>query len=88
VRPETNRPRFPGAGSWRFQWWTRSERIRTAAEVAFSFSLTEAEAPTYQRIAREAERLGALGLSLNKIAGHLGVDDKTVAKALCWLKHL
>ena len=69
------------------RWWTRSERIRTASEVALSFSLIEAEAPTYQRIAREAERLRALGLSLNRIAEHLGVDDKTVAKALLWLQN-
>ena len=54
------------------------------SEIALSFSLTEAEAPTYQRLAREVERLRALGLSFNKIAEHLGVDDKTVAKALSW----
>ena len=70
------------------RWWTRSERIRTASEVALSFSLTEAEAPTYQRIAREAERLRALGMSLNKIAQHLAVDGKTAAKALSWLRKL
>jgi hypothetical protein len=68
------------------RWWTRSERIRTASEVALSFPLTEAEPPTYQRIAREAERLRALGLSLNRIAEHLGVDGKTVGKALAWLQ--
>ena len=50
-----------------------------------SFSLTDAEAPTYQRIAREAERLRALGLSLNRIAENLGIDDKTVARAIRWL---
>jgi len=52
-----------------------------------SFSLTEAEAPVYQRIARDVERLRTLGLSLNKIAEHLGLDDKTVAKALGWLQN-
>lgn len=70
----------------RQEWWTRSERIRTASEVAFSFSLTEVEEPAYQRVAREAERLRALGMSLNKIAEHLGVDDKTAAKSLRWLQ--
>ena len=70
------------------RWWTRSERIRTASEVVLSFSLTEAEAPAYQRIARDVERLHALGLSLNKIAQHLGLDDKTVAKALRWNQNL
>ncbi len=49
--------------------------------------MTKAEAPTYQRIAREVERLRALGLSFNKIAEHLGVDDKTVAKALGWFQN-
>ena len=67
------------------RWWTRSERIRTASEVALSFSLTEAEAPVYQRIAREVERLRALGLSLNRIAKDLDVDDKTAAKAIRWM---
>lgn len=69
------------------RWWTRSERIRTVSEVALWFSLTEAEAPIYQRIARDVERLHALGLSLNKIAQRLGVDDKTIAKALRWLQN-
>lgn len=46
--------------------------------------MAEVEAPTYQRIAREVERLRALGLSFNKIAEDLGVDDKTIAKALRW----
>lgn len=59
----------------------------TASEVALSFSLTEVEAPTYQRIARQADRLRALGLSVNRIAEHLGVDDKTVAKALRWTQN-
>jgi DNA-binding CsgD family transcriptional regulator len=54
------------------------------SEVALSFSLTEADAPTYQLIAHEAERLRALGLSLNRIAEHLGVDGKTVVKSLRW----
>lgn len=64
---------------------TRSERIRTASEVALAFSLTEVEAPTYQRIAREVERLRALGLSFNRIAERLAVDGKTVAKAIRWM---
>jgi len=58
------------------------------SEIALAFSLTEAEAPIYQRIARDVERLRALGLSLNKIAEHLGLDDKTVAKGLRWNQNL
>jgi hypothetical protein len=38
--------------------------------------------PAYRRIAPEASRLKALGLSLTAIAAELGVTDKTVAKAL------
>ena len=49
------------------------------SEVALSFSLTEAEAPTYQLIAREAERLRALGLSLNRIAESAPSDEATAA---------
>jgi hypothetical protein len=50
------------------KWWTRSERIRTASEIALSFSLIEFDRPVYQQIAHDVERLHALGLSLNKIA--------------------
>ena len=38
----------------------------------------------YQRIAEEAEHLRRLGLNDPKIARHLGVDSKTVAKAIRW----
>lgn len=42
------------------------------------------EQPVYQRIAEEAEHLRRLGFSGSKIARHIGVDDKTVAKAIRW----
>jgi hypothetical protein len=45
--------------------------------------LTE-EQPMYQRIAEEAEHLRLLGLNDSKVAKHLGVDSKTVAKAIRW----
>jgi hypothetical protein len=79
----TRRRRF-GSGFEIFQWWTRSERIRTASEVALSFSLTEAEAPLYQRLAPEIARLRRLGLSRRRIGTELEIDDKTVDKALRW----
>jgi hypothetical protein len=64
-------------------WWTRTQRIRTAAEIPFEASLLEiAELPLYQPIAPKAIRLWELGLSLACIARHLGVTDNTVAKAL------
>jgi len=40
------------------------------------------EAPLYLRIAQQASHLRQLGLSNAAIARHLGVDDKTVAKAI------
>jgi len=67
------------------QWWTLSERIRTLAEMVFEVVLlgTE-EPPKYQQIAEKALHLNQLGLSNEAIARHLGVDGKTVAKALRW----
>ena len=47
-----------------------------------TFPLAEAIAPLYHRLAPEADRLLLLGLSRHRIAKALGVDDKTVAKAL------
>jgi len=41
--------------------------------------------PAYQRIALEAKRLRALSLSFALIGRHLGVTEKTVAKALAWI---
>ncbi len=62
---------------------TRTQRIRTAAEIPFETALLEtAEPPLYQRIAPKAMRLWELGLSLSRIARHLGVTDKTVGKSL------
>jgi len=53
--------------------------------VPFEAALQEVEKlPVYQRIAEEAEHLRRLGLNNSKIAQHLRVDSKTVAKAICW----
>ena len=38
--------------------------------------------PRYRRIAAEVNHLRQLGMSTAAIARHLGVDDKTVAKAI------
>jgi hypothetical protein len=67
-------------------WWTRSQRIRTAAELALTVDLVDAEAaPLYQRIAIKARQLRELGLGPVAIAAKLSTDRKTVAKALAWL---
>jgi DNA-binding NarL/FixJ family response regulator len=42
--------------------------------------------PAYQAIASKALQLRELGLSDRVIAARLGVTDKTVAKAIRWLR--
>ena len=67
--------------------WTRSQPIRTAGQIALTFSLLEARpAFAYQRIAVEATRLQNLGMSAVTIAKSLGVTDKTVVKAISWVR--
>jgi hypothetical protein len=67
------------------KWWTLSQRIRTLAELAFQTNPLEVEEPPkYQQIAEKALHLNQLGLSHEAIARHIGVDGKTVAKALSW----
>ena len=63
-------------------WWTRLQPIRTAAEVPLAFAVFSSDAFRYQEIAAEARRMRRLGLRLRAIGRALGVDDKTVAKAL------
>ena len=46
------------------------------------------EPPVYQRIAPKALHLRELGLHNATIARRLGVTDKTVAKAIRWLRSL
>jgi hypothetical protein len=71
-----------GGSNWSRQW-TRSQPIRTAAEISLSFSLLEARSTfAYQRIASEALRLNRLGMPASSIARLLNVTDKTVAKAI------
>ena len=66
------------------RWWTRSERIRTASKVSLAFPLTESEPPQYQKLGLEIARLRQLGFSRRRIGKELGIDDKTVEKALRW----
>ena len=64
--------------------WRRTQRIRTAARVDLEATLVEtAPPPVYQQIAEKAKHLHELGMSNRAIARVLGVDDKTVAKAVC-----
>ena len=67
-------------------WWTRSQRIRTAAELPFEAILTDATAaPVYQRIASKALHLQQLGLGPLAISRKIGIDRKTVTKSLACL---
>jgi len=79
---ETSEP-----GSSALRKWSRSQSIRTAAQVPIAVALVETlPAPRYQQIATEAARLSQLGFSRGRIAASLSVTDKTVAKALRWLR--
>lgn len=54
-------------------------------EIPFEVALLEAEErPVYQRIAGEVKKLVRLGMGPSVIARRLGVDAKTVAKAIRW----
>lgn len=67
--------------------WTRTQRIRTAGGLPLEVALVEAiPPPVYQRIAEKAMGLRELGMSNKAIARALEVDDKTVAKAVAWLR--
>jgi len=67
--------------------WTRTQTIRTVGQIPFDVAILEtAEPPTYQRIAPQARRLSHLGLPALRIAQALGVTDKTVTKALRWVR--
>jgi hypothetical protein len=48
--------------------------------------LAAVEPPKYQQIAEKALRLNQLGLNNETIARQLGVDGRTAAKALRWIK--
>lgn len=65
------------------RWWTRSQKIRTFGEIPFEVALLETgERPVYQRIAVEVVQLARLGMRKAAIARSLGVDAKTVKKAI------
>jgi len=47
--------------------------------------LETVEPPKYQQIAERVLHLNQLGLNNRAIVRHIGVDGKTVAKALRWI---
>ena len=69
------------------EWWTRTQRSRTDPRIRLEVPLRlDLEPPLYQRIAAEAARLRALGLSDQRISARFRVDGKTVAKAIRWFQ--
>jgi hypothetical protein len=73
----------------RGKWWTRTQRIRTVAQIPLETPLVDTGAmPVYQRIAAKALQLRQLGLIDTAIAKRLNVTDKTVAKAVAWLERI
>jgi hypothetical protein len=65
--------------------WTRTQSIRTVAQIQVWAALFEtAPLPVYQQIAPKAKHLRELGMSHKAIARALGVNDKTVTKAIAW----
>jgi hypothetical protein len=67
--------------------WTRSQRIRTIAEISVRALLTElTPQPAYQQVAPRARQLRELGMSYKAIGCALAVDPKTAAKAITWAR--
>jgi hypothetical protein len=63
-------------------WWTRLQPIRTVVEIPLECAVLTGEPFAFQRIAGEARRMRALGMTLQAIGAAFGVDEKTVRKAL------
>lgn len=77
------------SGLTTLRWWTWTERIRTIANIPVEVKLLNTvQEPVYQKIVNKSLHLKELGFSNRKIAKHLNVDEKTVAKAIQWLEKL
>jgi len=71
------------------KWWTRTQRIRTFAEIPIEAAILDtAPAPVYQQIAPKALQLQQLGMSNSAIARRLGVTDRRAAGAIAWLRRV
>lgn len=62
--------------------WRRLQPIRTVSEIEVDFAIFTSEPFGYQRIQGEARTMRKLGMSLRAIGAAMGVDEKTVRKAL------
>ena len=76
-------PPTPLSTSGARRWWTRSQRIRTLAEVPLTMPLVETTAaPIYIQIAGRARHLRGLGMPQEAIGRELGVSARTVPVTL------
>ena len=67
--------------------WTRTQRLRTLAELPFEAEFRAVvRVPVYQRIAAEGARMQDRGVTVAAIGRHFGVDDHTVDKAIRWFQ--
>ena len=63
--------------------WTRSQRIRTTAELEVVADVVDpADPPARNEIGLKARRLHDLGMTYREIAGAVNVSEKTVARAV------
>ena len=77
----SSRPRRV-VSTW-LRWWTRSQPIRTLAQIPLTFALLNTRPPfVYQQVAEKASELSRLGMSACAIAKILRITDKTVTKSL------
>lgn len=68
------------------RWWTRTQRIRTAAELPVETELFDTNAyPLYLRIAPKALQLSQLELGFLAISRKRSADRKTVVRAIASL---
>ena len=70
-----------------WQWWTRSERLRTLARVLADVDICDPlTIPIYQLIAAEVAAMHDRRVRVSAIARRLAVDHHTVDKALRWFR--
>jgi hypothetical protein len=66
--------------------WTRSQSIRTLAQIIIEIPLVDpVQTPKYQEIAQKVLLLRQLNIPVYKIARATGVAGKTVLRALEWI---
>ena len=65
--------------------WRRLRPIRTISVLDLDFAVFTQDAFRFQTIQAEASTMRRLGMSLRAIGAALGVDEKTVRKALAGL---